>query len=85
MSAIEQIMVSHLRQKPTQMATKEYFDETVPFFILKCWGYNTNSNCNEDDYLGSAPAGTKNREQQKQEFQKMSALVIKQQQEQEYE
>ena len=75
MKAIEQIMVSHLRQKPTHMSTKGYFDDTVPFFILRCWGYNTNANCKEEDYLGSATLGTRNREQQKQEFRAMSQLV----------
>ena len=65
------------KSKPRSVKTNDgdYVCSLTPLFIFASWAYNATEDCSDQDYLGTAPAGTKNREQMWQQFHEMSAKV----------
>ena len=49
--------------------------ELTPLFVYRAWGYNTTAMCQESDYLGELPSGTKLREQKEENFKEWSNQV----------
>ena len=71
-------MMNELTQskpKASKLNEGEYISSLAPIFIFASWAHNVTNDCSDMDYLGTVAVGTKNREQQRQQFHEMSAKV----------